>query len=566
MSVVVKIPDGGDGRLVMLMKGADNEVLNLIKDKAEAPKKEEANRRLLELATKGLRTLVLARRDLTQDEYENWSKGYKEARAAVDDRARLVKDQILLLEEKGVSSLTLLGVTAIEDRLQYGVPETLEFVRNAGIKAWVLTGDKLETAIQIGRLCNLLKGIDNEDNAQFRGSTAAAVMQEIEAREATWIGAKSRERAITITGEALKFVLDSTNTEYQISGVPLRERFYRLAKDCSTVICCRVSPKQKADVVGMVKDLHGKFTQQQPITLAIGDGANDVSMIKAAHVGVGLSGKEGAQAARSADFAIGQFRFLKRLIFVHGRESYRRNSTVVNYNFYKNMVLVLPAALYGPSMAYSGQPFYEQVLYQLYNVLFSFFPAVLYAILDRPVKDLAELEKSEEHYKPALEKKFFGKKVFGVWALAGSLQACMIWFVGFEILNSLGKSDTGPDHDSLWFSGTGIYFWVVLGVNLTLFNRLSLTIFPNVITIVLSVLSFPIIVVMLEHVLFMPKCVGISPLLFGYPAWRYLLVTCLFVPLFLGLGEPLIRSVTYGQVSAPQSSCFSPLPKEELDP
>lgn len=118
----------------------------------------------------------------------------------------------------------------------------------------------------------------------------------------------------------------------------------KLAKDSSVVLACRVSPKQKAEIVMLVRN---DPDDKNIISLAIGDGANDVNMINAAHIGVGISGLEGQQAARAADYSIGQFRYLKNLMFVHGREAYRRNSYLVLYMFYKNVLVVLPLFFYG---------------------------------------------------------------------------------------------------------------------------------------------------------------------------------------------------------------------------
>jgi phospholipid-translocating P-type ATPase (flippase) len=524
MSVVVGLPDG---RKVMLMKGADSAVLPYL----PVAERDEAGAQLQQFACIGLRTLVLASRELSSSEHASWSSSYKAAQAEIsDDREARVKELVGTLET--APGLSLLGVTAIEDRLQDGVPDTLQFVRQAGITVWVLTGDKLETAICIGKACRLLT--DAMENVEISGETSE-VVEALTKFEGQTI--RPEERAITITGSALAAVLEDEG---------LKVRFYRMAKDCKTVICCRVSPKQKADVVEMVKALHQQESDEQPITLAIGDGANDVSMITSAHVGVGLSGKEGAQAARAADFAIGHFRFLRRLIFVHGRESYRRNSVVVNYNFYKNMVLVMPAAFYGPSMAYSGQPFYEQIMYQLYNVFFTFWPGVFYAILDRPVIDLSVLEGNEELYKPALGKQFFSRKVFVYWLAAGILQGGLIEFAAFYVFGGQGTPDDGPNPDSLWLSGTGAYFWVVLGVNLTLYQRLALRIDFNVFVIVFSVACFPVTVFLLDKVAHNVFLHGISSLLFGPAGWRYWLATCIVVCVFLGLGEPLIRKVTFG--------------------
>jgi len=143
------------------------------------------------------------------------------------------------------------------------------------------------------------------------------------------------------------------------------------------VLACRVSPKQKADVVNLIKKRFPNTT-----TLSIGDGANDVSMILQAHVGIGILGKEGQQAARSADFAIGQFKYLKPLLFFHGREAYRRNSMLVLYNFYKNFLYVVPQFYFGFFSAFAGQPLYEQLIYQMYNITMTSLPVLWYCVFD----------------------------------------------------------------------------------------------------------------------------------------------------------------------------------------
>lgn len=145
-----------------------------------------------------------------------------------------------------------------------------------------------------------------------------------------------REIAIVVGGEQLTKILKKHK------GEKLLKEFIKLAKVVSVVLACRVSPKQKAEVVTMVRQSDKNVT-----SLAIGDGANDVNMITAAHIGIGISGLEGQQAARAADYAIGQFKFLKNLLFVHGREAYRRNSYLIIYMFYKNVVYVLPIFYFG---------------------------------------------------------------------------------------------------------------------------------------------------------------------------------------------------------------------------
>jgi len=538
MSVVVEYPDG---RRILLLKGADSSVLPHL---VEEDERQQAEDHLNRFACAGLRTLCLAFRELPDAEYSIWSASYREALAAVsEDRA--VRVQKLACDVETGIGLRLLGVTAIEDRLQEGVPETLEFLRSAGIITWVLTGDKMETAISIGKSCRLLT--PEVTNMQISGDrTQVLSALSMSEKDISRDGAK----AITITGQALGTIL---------TDAYLRYRFFRVASLCETVICCRVTPKQKADVVNIVDEFHMYETGDQPVTLAIGDGANDVSMITTANVGVGLSGKEGAQAARAADFAMGQFRFLRRLMFVHGRESYRRNSVLVCYNFYKNMVLVLPPFLFGPFMAFSGQPFYEQILYQLYNVAFTFWPCVLFSILDRPVDNLNELEEDIRWYAPGLRKEFFNMKVFLLWISAAVLQGTFIPLAAFLALGGGHKPDTTDWHsmDSLWLVGTAMFFWVVLGVNLTLFRRLVMAIPLTVFVILFSVLCFPIIVFVLES-MGSPYLRGVFSPLFGQTCAHFCITTIFVGVVFLTLGEPLILLATSGSspVRLEQRKCL----------
>lgn len=259
--------------------------------------------------------------------------------------------------------LRLLGATAIEDKLQDGVPETIADLKRAGIKIWVATGDKLETAIAIGYTTNLIAKASNiiiikgggEDSVpvyeqmvraceDYFPDTGILEDERVEKSEANLkttglrrvatgvssiVGAGNGERpggfVLVIDGAALTHALADDQHKYLL---------LQLTQHCEGVICCRVSPLQKALVVKLVKDGLGSMC------LAIGDGANDVSMIQAADVGVGISGEEGLQAVNSSDYAIAQFRFLKKLLLVHGHWSYARNGNMISNFFYKNIVII----------------------------------------------------------------------------------------------------------------------------------------------------------------------------------------------------------------------------------
>lgn len=319
MSTVVRCPDG---KIRLFCKGADTVIFERL-----GPNQEFSEATLVHLeeyATEGLRTLCVAYRDIPDAEYNEWERLYDSAAAQMTGRAEALDKVAEIIEQ----NLVLLGATAIEDRLQDGVPDTIHTLQQAGIKIWILTGDRQETAINIGLSCRLISESMNLViiNTETQAETVDLLNKRLFAiKNQRMGGGDVEELALIIDGKSLTFAL-----EKECSDVLLE-----LAVMCKAVICCRVSPLQKALVVKLVK----KATTA-PL-LAIGDGANDVSMIQAAHIGVGISGVEGLQAARSADVAISQFRFLRKLLLVHGSWSYQRLSKLILYSFYKNITFAL---------------------------------------------------------------------------------------------------------------------------------------------------------------------------------------------------------------------------------
>jgi phospholipid-translocating ATPase len=327
MSAIIRMPDG---KIMLFCKGADSIIYSRLK-RGEQPELRKTTAEHLEMfAREGLRTLCIAQKNLGEDEYRQWNVDHEMAAAAVQDRETKLEEVADRIER----DLTLIGGTAIEDRLQDGVPDSIALLAQAGIKLWVLTGDKVETAINIGFSCNLL---DNEMDLivlKVDEDNFAQAEEELNKNLATFgltgsdeelkAAKKNHEppaptHALVIDGDTLKVVLDDR----------LRQRFLLLCKECRSVLCCRVSPAQKAAVVSLVKHT------LDVMTLSIGDGANDVAMIQEADVGVGIAGEEGRQAVMSSDYAIGQFRFLTRLLLVHGRWDYRRMAECVANFFYK---------------------------------------------------------------------------------------------------------------------------------------------------------------------------------------------------------------------------------------
>lgn len=320
MSAIFRCPDG---QIRCYCKGADTVILERLGP--DNPIVEATLQHLEEYASEGLRTLCLAMREIPEQEFQEWWQIFDKAQTTVSGNRAEELDKAAELLEK---DFMLLGATAIEDRLQDGVPETIHTLQEAGIKVWVLTGDRQETAINIGMSCKLISEdmtllIVNEESAV---ETRNNIQKKLDAIRTQGDGALAMETlALVIDGKSLTYALEKD----------LEKNFLDLAVMCKAVICCRVSPLQKALVVKLVK------RNKKAILLAIGDGANDVSMIQAAHIGVGISGMEGLQAARSADVAIGQFRYLRKLLLVHGAWSYQRVSKVILYSFYKNITLYM---------------------------------------------------------------------------------------------------------------------------------------------------------------------------------------------------------------------------------
>jgi phospholipid-transporting ATPase len=365
MSVLIR---NQSGQLKILVKGADTVIFERLVQ--NDPNLVITNKHLGIYATEGYRTLCLASRDVTEEEYISWKSTFDEASVSLDNRSDKLEKAAELIEK----DLKLLGATAIEDKLQDGVPETISVLMKAGIKLWVLTGDKQETAINIGCSSKVITPsmevlICNEDTLEDTKKNLESSLKRVLASmpktdpyiNMSWwkrfkrnikqsdrgkfsksYGDDANAMVLVIDGKTLTHALDKS----------LSKVFLQLALLCKSVICCRVSPLQKALVVKLVRN-----NVARTVTLAIGDGANDVTMIQAANVGIGISGLEGLQAARSADFSIGQFRFLQKLLLVHGGWSYSRISKVIVFSFYKNFTLYLIQLWYATNNQFSGSVF-----------------------------------------------------------------------------------------------------------------------------------------------------------------------------------------------------------------
>ncbi|KJZ72190.1 Putative phospholipid-transporting ATPase DRS2 [Hirsutella minnesotensis 3608] len=442
MSAIYRCPDG---KIRCYCKGADTVILERLND--QNPHVEVTLRHLEEYASEGLRTLCLAMREIPEQEYNEWYQIYDTASTTVGgNRAEELDKAAEIIEH----DFYLLGATAIEDRLQDGVPETIHTLQQANIKVWVLTGDRQETAINIGMSCKLL----SEDmmllivNEESSAATRDNLQKKLDAIRTSADGTIEMETlALIIDGKSLTFALEKD----------LEKLFLDLAIMCKAVICCRVSPLQKALVVKLVK----KY-QKESILLAIGDGANDVSMIQAAHIGVGISGEEGLQAARSADVAIAQFRFLRKLLLVHGAWSYQRVSKTILFSFYKNIALYMTQFWYTFQNVFSGQVIYESWTLSFYNVFYTVLPPLALGILDQFISARL-LDRYPQLYMMGQKNYFFKLKVFAQWianafyhSLVLYIFAQLIWYE--DLIQGDGKM---AGH---WVWGTALYGAVLLTV------------------------------------------------------------------------------------------------------
>jgi len=379
MSSVVQDPDGS---YFLFMKGADNVMI----DRATQAS-YDYNSNLSEFSREGLRTLLFGRKKLSQSEFTNWLAKWEAAKQKVTGKEAELDKVAAEIENE----VELVGVTAIEDKLQVGVPDTIELIRKAGVKLWVLTGDKLETARNIGFSAKVLtdsmniQTIDPERtiSVQEMARTLDGVVREF---KAVGSGDGAPEKACLVTGAALeKITADEDN----------KKKLLEVADSCTIVIACRVSPLQKAEMVKLVREnVVEPSTGKAPITLAIGDGANDVPMIQEAQVGVGIAGKEGRQAVNNSDFAIGQFRFLGRLLLVHGRWNYRRVCKFTLFTFWRNAVQVLMTFVYTFFSGYSGTSLFEDWIRLSFNFLCSV-PIMATGCIDQDLPDKVVLKHPE---------------------------------------------------------------------------------------------------------------------------------------------------------------------------
>uniref|UniRef100_A0A672T996 Phospholipid-transporting ATPase n=1 Tax=Sinocyclocheilus grahami TaxID=75366 RepID=A0A672T996_SINGR len=342
---------------------------------------------------------------LSVQETNQWAR-YVQAKLSVHDRSLKVATVIESLEME----MELLCLTGVEDQLQADVRPTLEILRNAGIKVWMLTGDKLETATCTAKNAHLVTR--NQDIHVFRPVTTRS-----EAHLELNAFRRKHDCALVISGDSLEVCLKYY--EYE---------FMELACQCPAIVCCRCAPTQKAQIVRLLQERTGK------LTCAVGDGGNDVSMIQEADCGVGVEGKEGKQASLAADFSITQFKHLGRLLMVHGRNSYKRSAALSQFVIHRSLCISTMQAVFSSVFYFASVPLYQGFLIIGYSTIYTMFP-VFSLVLDKDVKsEVAMLY--PELYKDLLKGRPLSFKTFLIWVLISIYQGSIIMYGALLLFES----------------------------------------------------------------------------------------------------------------------------------
>ena len=492
----------------MYTKGADSIIEERL-DKSTPKEVLERSRYYVNLfSAQGYRTLYISMKVFKEEEWEDFSSELEQAEMDLFQK----KEKLEEIYQRIENGLTLLGSTIVEDKLQENVPEVIKELRQADIKIWMLTGDKLSTAYNIGLSCNLInkdiktffvegieKKLDENFNVVNKDEQEKVILNFV--KEYKHFQGNIENGFLQKNQEFLKFgILVDEKALFTITNnEEIANIFLDVAKDAVAVICCRVSPLQKSQVVKLMKNYDKK-----KITLAIGDGGNDVSMIMEAHIGIGIYGEEGLRAAQSSDYAIGEFQVLRRLLFFHGYLNLMRNSIMVIYFFYKNFVFTIIHFFYGFLNDFSGQTIIEDWFITLFNLVFTSIPLAARGILDISVKpdDGIIVEILMPYlYKEQREKPHFNIKNFLLNLLKGIIHALINYYFTINIVNN--NIDKNGHESNLWVISTVLYTNILLIVSfdMIIFTRYH-TWLNWVIVICLTFMLYIIFLIMVENITF----------------------------------------------------------------
>ena len=501
-SVIVK-----EGSLFKLyIKGADSIIEERLDDSTPTEVLEKSRYFVNLFSSQGYRTLYIAMKIFKEEEWEDFSSELEQAEMDTLHK----KEKLEEIHQRIESGLTLLGSTIVEDKLQDNVPEVIKDLRQADIKIWMLTGDKLSTAYNIGLSCNLInteiktffikgkeKKVDENFNVINKEEQEEVILEFVKEYKHFQGGVENgfmKENSNKLKFGILideKALLTITNNE-EIAKI-----FLEVAKEAVAVICCRVSPLQKSQVVKLMKNY-----DKSKITLAIGDGGNDVSMIMEAHIGIGIYGEEGLRAAQSSDYAIGEFQVLRRLLFFHGYLNLMRNSTMVIYFFYKNFVFTIIHFFYGFLNDFSGQTIIEDWFIASFNLAFTSIPLAVRGILDitlRPEDGIIVEILIPYLYKEQRENPIFNVKNFMLNLFKGIIHSLINYFLTIGVIS---KEIDNEGHDSnLWVINAVLFtnILIIVTVDLIIFTKYH-TFINWVIVITLTLLLYILFLIFVEEI------------------------------------------------------------------
>ncbi|KAM4051287.1 phospholipid-transporting ATPase 11C-like isoform 3-T3 [Anomaloglossus baeobatrachus] len=463
MSVLVRT---NTGKIFLFCKGADSSVFHRVaRDEIERIKVHvEQN------ALEGYRTLCVAYKELSQEEYDKMNKELDEAKMALHER----EEKLARVFDDIEDGMHLLGATAVEDRLQEQAAETIEALHAAGMKVWVLTGDKMETAKSTCYACRLFqnttellelttRSVEEYERKEDRLQELLLEYHRKLVQEApkikgsvkrSWTG--SQDYGLIIDGSTLSLILNSNCSSSHYKNI-----FLQICQKCTAVLCCRMAPLQKAQIVKMVKNTKGN-----PITLSVGDGANDVSMILEAHVGIGIKGKEGRQAARNSDYAVPKFKHLKKLLLAHGHLYYVRIAHLVQYFFYKNLCFILPQFLYQFFCGFSQQPLYDAAYLTMYNICFTSLPILAYSLLEQHI-GVEALIANPKLYMRISDNAMLQWLPFLYWTALGAFEGLVFFFGVYFLFQNPSLEGNGQVFGN-WSFGTIVFTTLVFTVTLKL--------------------------------------------------------------------------------------------------
>ncbi|XP_062154657.1 probable phospholipid-transporting ATPase 4 [Alnus glutinosa] len=452
MSVIVK---DEEGNILLLCKGADSIIFERLSRNGRIYE-EATTRHLNEYGEAGLRTLALAYRKLDESEYATWNDEFQKAKTSIGGDREAMLERVSDMMER---ELILIGATAVEDKLQKGVPQCIDKLAQAGLKIWILTGDKMETAINIGFACSLLRqGMKQICITTMNSDTLVKDGKEA-VKEHILNQLTNASQMIKLDQDphaAFALIIDGKTLTYILKD-EMKHQFLGLAVDCASVICCRVSPKQKAMVTRLVKEGTGKTT------LAVGDGANDVGMIQEADIGVGISGVEGMQAVMASDFSIAQFRFLERLLVVHGHWCYKRIAQMVCYFFYKNIAFGLTLFYFEAFAAFSGQSIYDDWYMLLFNVILTSLPVISLGVFEQDVSSEVCLQFPALYQQGPRNLFFDWYRILG-WMGNGVYSSLVIFFLNIIIFYDQAFRAGGQTADMATV-GTTMFTCIIWAVN-----------------------------------------------------------------------------------------------------